>query len=169
MTTSTWRRAVAPQLMRERFWERFPLDALTAEEWEALCDGCGRCCQVRLEDEDSGEVYVTRLACRLLDTATCRCTDYPNRLARVPGCVQVTPEVAGWDWLPRSCAYRRLTRGQGLASWHPLVSGDPHSVEQAGIAMRGRLVSETGVAEEDYEDYILEDQSLGEQVVQWRD
>ncbi|WP_111656315.1 YcgN family cysteine cluster protein [Isoalcanivorax indicus] len=145
--------------MRERFWERFPLEALTADEWEALCDGCGRCCLVRLEDEDTGEVHATRLACRLLDTDTCRCTDYAQRLARVPGCVQVTPEVAGWDWLPRTCAYRRLARGEALAAWHPLISGDPGSVQRAGVSMRGRVISETGVDEEDYQDHI----------VQWRD
>lgn len=141
--------------MRERFWERFPLHALTAQEWEALCDGCGRCCLVRLEDEDTGEHFCTRLSCRLLDTRTCQCSDYAHRTERVPGCVQVTPEVAGWDWLPATCAYRRLARGQGLAAWHPLISGDPASVHRAGISVRGRVISEAGVPEDDYETHIV--------------
>lgn len=142
-------------MVRERFWEHFSLHELNSAEWEALCDGCGRCCLVKLEDEDTGELHYTELACRMLDTDTCRCLDYAARQTHVPDCVQVTPEVAGWDWLPRTCAYRRLARGEGLADWHPLVSGDAASVVRAGIAMHGRVFSETLVDEDDYEDHIV--------------
>lgn len=141
--------------MRERFWERFSLAELNSAEWEALCDGCGRCCLVKLEDEDTGELHYTRLACRMLDTETCRCLDYTARQQHVPDCVQMTPEVAGWDWLPLTCAYRLRARGEPLASWHPLVSGDPDTVVQAGISMRGKAFSETLVDEDEYEDHIV--------------
>lgn len=142
--------------MRERFWERFSLEELDQAEWEALCDGCGRCCLLKLEDEDSGEMYFTRMACRYLDHDSCRCTVYSSRTRRVPDCVDVTPEIARrFSWLPDSCAYRRLARGQALPAWHPLLTGDPASVHRAGISVRGRVVAETGVEEEDYEDQII--------------
>lgn len=128
-----------------RFWEGRALEDFTAEEWEALCDGCGRCCLLRLEDADTGEVYTTDVACRLLDRGSCRCGDYPNRRARVPDCMVVTPEVARAAWLPPTCAYGRLARGEGLADWHPLVSGDPGSVVRAGVSVAGRVVSEDQV------------------------
>mgnify|MGYP000326560412 FL=1 len=142
--------------MRERFWERFPLEELSHEEWEALCDGCGRCCLVKLQDEDDGRLYFTDLACQYLDHHQCRCTTYADRFERVPDCVRVTARMArNYDWLPASCAYRRLARGQGLADWHPLISGDPESVHRAGISVRDAVVSETAVAEADYEDHVV--------------
>ncbi|MCK0538727.1 YcgN family cysteine cluster protein [Alcanivorax quisquiliarum] len=141
--------------MRERFWERFSLAELNIAEWEALCDGCGRCCLVKLEDEDTGELHYTHLACRMLDTDTSRCLDYAARQQHVPDCVQMTPETAAWDWLPDTCAYRRLARGEGLASWHPLISGSGASVVEAGISVRGRVFSETLVDEDEYEDHII--------------
>lgn len=126
-----------------RFWEVKRLDQMNAEEWERLCDGCGRCCLIRFEDEETGEVIPTRVACRLFDDATCRCTNYPRRKRHVPDCIKLTPHnVEDLNWMPRSCAYRRLHEGRGLASWHPLVSGDPESVHRAGISMRGQTVSE---------------------------
>ncbi|GMG83737.1 YcgN family cysteine cluster protein [Paralimibaculum aggregatum] len=144
--------------MRDKFWE-LPLERLTAPEWEALCDGCGRCCVLKLEDWDTGEVHYTDIGCRLFDDRTCRCGNYPLRKQLVEGCVVLSlanlPEVA--SWLPKSCAYRRLHEGRGLAEWHPLISGDPESVHAAGISMRGRTVPEWEVAEEDQEDHILED------------
>lgn len=143
-------------MMRERFWERYTLEELTPEEWEALCDGCARCCLLKLQDEDSGELYFTRLACEYLDGDNCRCTTYGDRLSRVPDCVRVTPRVArSYDWLPHTCAYRRLARGQGLPAWHPLLTGDPESVHAAGISVRGRTLTEAAVAEEDYEEHIV--------------
>lgn len=142
--------------MREKFWERYPLAELTTEEWEALCDGCGRCCLIKLEDEDSGEVAYTRVACKLLDLKTARCSDYPGRLSKVPDCLRLTPEtVAQVYWLPKSCSYRRMSDGRGLASWHPLVSGSADSVKQAGISVAGRVLPELAVHEDDLEDHVI--------------
>ncbi len=145
--------------MRHRFWERVPLAKMTTAEWEALCDGCGRCCVLKLEDVETCRVHYTDIGCRLFDDATCRCGNYALRKQLVEGCVVLSPgnlpEVA--PWLPRSCAYRRLHEGRGLADWHPLISGDPESVHSAGISMRGRTVPEWEVPEDAQEDHILED------------
>jgi hypothetical protein len=135
------------------FWKRKGLAEMTGAEWESLCDGCGRCCLSKLEDEDSGEIYFTDIGCRLLDGETCRCHDYPNRTARVDDCVQLTPEtVATINWLPPSCGYRLIKEGRDLYWWHPLVSGDPDTVHAAGVSVRGRLFAlEDDVGDEDYE------------------
>lgn len=141
--------------MRERFWE-LPLEELDAEEWEALCDGCGRCCLVKLQDEDSGEVAFTNVACAYLDDQACRCTVYAERHRHVPDCLSVTPDLAAhFDWLPVTCACRRRAHGQALNAWHPLISGRPDSVREAGISVAGRVVSERGVAEDDLEEHIV--------------
>ncbi len=140
-----------------RFWETKSLPDMSQQEWEALCDGCGRCCVVKLEDEDSGAVYPTSVSCRLLDTVTCRCTDYRNRHQKVPDCVKLDKDnVSNLGWLPRTCAYRRLAEGRGLDWWHPLVSGDAQSVIDAGISVRGRVVPESEVAEQDLVGHIIE-------------
>jgi uncharacterized cysteine cluster protein YcgN (CxxCxxCC family) len=140
------------------FWKEKRLDELSHEEWESLCDGCARCCLVKLEDWDSGENHYTDVACHLLDQGTCRCTDYENRTARVPTCVQVTPqslpEIA--HWMPVTCAYRLLWEGEDLRWWHPLVSGDPETVHRAGISVRGRIFSEEQIPEEELEDHIVD-------------
>ncbi|WP_068115688.1 YcgN family cysteine cluster protein [Tropicimonas marinistellae] len=143
--------------MRPRFWERFPLDRLKPAEWEALCDGCGKCCLNKLEDEDTGEVAFTRVACRLLDDATCRCTHYEIRHQFVPDCVTLSAETiaANAYWMPETCAYRLLAEGKPLYPWHYLISGDRESVHAAGASVQGITLSEFDVAEEDWEDHIL--------------
>lgn len=142
--------------MRERFWERYPLDQLDHDEWEALCDGCGRCCLVKLEDEDTGEHWFTDVSCRYLNTATCRCTTYGTRAEVVPDCLRVTPRLArDFAWLPETCAYRLLARGEALPAWHPLITGTRHSVVEAGISVRDRVTSEALVPEEALEERIV--------------
>jgi uncharacterized cysteine cluster protein YcgN (CxxCxxCC family) len=130
------------------FWERKTLDQMTAAEWESLCDGCGLCCLIRFEDEETGEVIPTRVACKLLDQHLCRCKDYVNRKAHVPDCIKLTPwNIEALAWMPPSCAYRRLHEGRGLPDWHPLITGDPASVHQAGISIRDQTVSEASLAD----------------------
>ncbi|HKK13045.1 MAG TPA: YcgN family cysteine cluster protein, partial [Gammaproteobacteria bacterium] len=125
------------------FWERKRLNQMTDAQWEALCDGCGRCCLHKLEDTDTGRVYTTAVACRLLDTTTCRCTDYDRRTRHVADCLALRPLTdAQVRVLPRSCAYRRLAEGRPLAWWHPLVSGDPDTVHAAGISVSEEVLSE---------------------------
>lgn len=137
------------------FWETKSLSQMSPSEWESLCDGCGKCCVLLVQDEGGGPVYRTDVGCRLLDLKTVRCTDYENRHARVPDCVKLTPDnVAALDWMPKSCAYRRIHEGRGLAAWHPLVSGDPESVHRAGVSVKGGLVAEDEVAWDDIEDRI---------------
>ncbi len=146
--------------MRERFWETVPLERMSAEEWEALCDGCGKCCLNKLEDIDTGEIAYTRVACRLFDDSTCRCGNYAIRKQLVPECVVLTPANIGQTshWMPRSCAYRRLNEGRGLAPWHPLVSGDPGSVHRAGVSVRGQTLPEFEIDIADWEDHIIDEE-----------
>ena len=125
------------------YWQTKSLEEMTRDEWEALCDGCARCCLLKIEDEDTSEIAYTDIACRLLDLGTCRCTRYRQRQRMVPECVDLTPEqVRKLDWLPSTCAYRLVAEGRDLAWWHPLVSGDPETVHRAGISVRGRVVPE---------------------------
>ena len=125
------------------FWMTKSLEEMTPAEWESLCDGCGRCCLHKLRDEDTDAIAWTNVACRLLDGQSCQCRDYPRRQRLVPDCVQLTPgALADIDWLPPSCAYRRVREGRGLAWWHRLVSGDPETVHTAGASVRGRVVDE---------------------------
>lgn len=146
------RRADAP------FWQTKTLGEMSRAEWESLCDGCGQCCALKLEDEDTGAIAYTNVACRLFDSATCRCGNYALRTSLVPGCIVLTPQNLPENayWLPFTCAYRRLHEGKGLAAWHPLVSGDPGSVHAAGVSVLGSTVPEYEVAEEDLEDHILD-------------
>jgi uncharacterized protein len=143
--------------LRPQFWQHYGLDELNQQEWEALCDGCGRCCLVKLEDEDTGELHFTDVVCRYLNTTTCRCTAYETRLQVVPDCLQVSIDIAArYEWLPDSCAYRRLARGQDLPSWHPLLTGTRMSVLDAGISVRGKVISEALVPEDLLEEHIVQ-------------
>ena len=133
---------------------------MTLEEWEALCDGCARCCLYKLEDEDTGEIYYTNVICRLLDTHRCRCTAYEERTRLMPTCLALNADlVKELRWMPKTCAYRLLAEGQELAAWHPLVSGNPNSVHEAGISVRWRTQAEKDVYMDQLEDYIDEDLS----------
>lgn len=145
--------------LRERFWAKVPMDKMTQKEWEALCDGCGKCCLNKLEDEESGEVVLTRVACRLLDDSTCMCSQYPIRHQFVPECIVMSPKTIAENmyWLPQTCAYRLVTEGRDLFHWHPLISGDPMSVHEAGVSMRGLTVPEFEVDDDDWENHIIEE------------
>jgi uncharacterized cysteine cluster protein YcgN (CxxCxxCC family) len=139
------------------FWRRRTLDEMTEAEWESLCDGCGRCCLNKLEDWDTGEITWTNVACRLLDGESCRCRDYPNRQRIVPDCLQLTAEsVPTLSWLPPTCAYRLVDEGRDLYWWHPLVSGDPETVHAAGVSVRGRTISEIGIADAELEQHVAD-------------
>lgn len=139
----------------DRFWETKTLGEMSRAEWESLCDGCGKCCVHKLEDEETGELHPTNVACKLLDRHSGRCTNYKHRRAFVPECVRLTPaRLREIDWLPDSCAYRLIDEGKPLPDWHPLLSGDPESVHKAGISVRGWTVSETEAG--DLEHHIVD-------------
>ena len=142
--------------MADEWWHEKSLAELYPTEWEALCDGCAKCCLHKLEDEDNGEVFYTRVRCRHLDESNCRCSDYANRSVLVPNCISLEPgNVRELDWLPSTCAYRLRARGEPLAEWHPLVSGRADSVHRAGISIRGRSLSDEFVHPDGYEEHIV--------------
>ncbi len=132
------------------FWEVKTLAQMTVPEWESLCDGCGLCCLVRFEEEETGEVIPTRVHCRLFDADACACSDYANRKTYVPECIKLTPyNIEDLEWMPPSCAYRRLHEGKTLPLWHPLITGDPESVHRAGVSVRGQTISEMSLEHPD--------------------
>jgi uncharacterized cysteine cluster protein YcgN (CxxCxxCC family) len=141
----------------DRFWKRRSLEELSPSQWESLCDGCGRCCLIKLEDEDTGEIHFTDVACKLFSAGTCACSDYANRRRKVRDCIALTPaKVRELKWLPPSCAYRRVAEGRDLAWWHPLVSGSAETVHEAGVSARGRVKAlEKQVRLADYPDHIV--------------
>jgi uncharacterized cysteine cluster protein YcgN (CxxCxxCC family) len=144
--------------MSAPFWETTPLAVMSETQWESLCDGCGKCCLIRLEDEDTGAIHLTDVHCRLFDGIACRCRDYVNRQAKVPDCVKLTPETVGsLSWLPRTCAYRLVAEGRPLFDWHPLVSGDASSVHDAGMSVIDATISEKAVRR----------RALARRIVQW--
>jgi len=127
----------------DKFWETVPLSALTPAQWESLCDGCAKCCLEKLEDEETGRIHYTNVVCRLLDLDTCRCSDYSHRSEVVPSCVTLTTAVlAKPGWLPSTCAYRLVAEKRPLPDWHPLITGDPGTVTEAGESVYGRVISE---------------------------
>jgi uncharacterized cysteine cluster protein YcgN (CxxCxxCC family) len=138
------------------WWQEKPLAELSDTQWEALCDGCAKCCLHKLEDEESGEVFYTKIRCRHLDEKKCHCTDYPNRSVLVPNCIDLrSVDVAALEWLPSTCAYRLRAHGEPLPHWHPLVSGDKDSVHAQGVSIRGRAVSEEYVHPDGYDEHIV--------------
>ena len=144
-------------MSNERFWETKPLTKLSQEEWESLCDGCARCCLIKLEDEDSGDIHHTNVICDLLDLEECRCTKYSERSIHVPECVVVTPQIIDQlHWMPSTCAYRLLWEGNSLPEWHPLITGDAKSVHLAGISVRGRVLKQCEVNDDDLQDHIVD-------------
>lgn len=139
----------------KNFWETTPLEDLTQKQWEALCDGCGRCCLQKLENKKTGKVYFTAVACRLLDLQTCRCRNYENRHQVIKDCLRLSPQNVYHRWLPKSCAYRRLATGKKIGEWHPLISGDSKSVDKAGISIKGMAISELYVPQDCLDEYII--------------
>ncbi len=138
------------------FWQSTALSAMNQQQWESLCDNCGRCCLHKLEDDDTGEIYFTDVACRYLDAETCQCPHYDTRQALVPDCLSIKPDWGRkFNWLPNTCAYRLLSEGKDLPDWHPLVSGDGSSVHLAGISVRGRTFSDDEVSEQDFHTHVI--------------
>lgn len=144
--------------LRPKYWETVDLTDMTRDEWEALCDGCGRCCMLKLEDDETRDIHYTNVACRLFDDKTCGCGNYALRKQLVAGCVVLTPEniERNAHWMPSTCAYRLLEEGDTLPKWHPLITGDPQSVTDAGISMMGKSIPEYDVDTDDLEDYVQE-------------
>ncbi|MEM6374823.1 MAG: YcgN family cysteine cluster protein [Pseudomonadota bacterium] len=142
-----------------RFWERKRLEQMSPAEWEALCDGCGKCCLNKLEDEETGEVELTRVACRLFDDTNCRCGQYDIRDQIVPECISLSPATIGLHayWLPSTCAYKLLHEGRQLYDWHPLITGDPESVHTARVSMRHKTVPEFEISEDEWENHLIEE------------
>ena len=139
------------------FWKTKTLAEMSPQEWESLCDGCARCCLYKLQDEETGEIFYTDVVCRLLDTQRCRCTAYYERTVLMPTCLVLNPElVQQLKWMPKTCAYRLLAEGKNLEWWHPLVSGDPSTVHEAGISVRWKTQAENEVDMDHLEDYIVD-------------
>lgn len=138
------------------FWQTKTLDQMSKVEWEQLCDGCGKCCLHKLEDEEDGQVYYTNIACKYLNVDTCKCNDYSRRLKNVPGCLSLTPQTASLlSWLPSTCAYKLLANNEPLPAWHPLVAGKKTKMIKKGVSVAGKVLSELQVAEEDYQEHVV--------------
>lgn len=156
MSISTQDESNSTVEIRPEFWRHYAIDQLNHAEWEALCDGCGQCCLIKLEDEETGEVEYTSVACKLLDCSTGACSDYPNRRDFVPDCIQLTPELLQQiKWLPSTCAYRRVYEGKDLPRWHYLITGDRQSVINAKKSVAHRCISEIEIDEEQVEEYVI--------------
>ena len=144
-------------MLEIRFWKTKSLEKLSPEEWEALCDDCGRCCLLKIEDEDSGDLFYTNVVCEFHDSERCRCSAYQQRTQRVTDCIKVTPALArDKKWLPDTCAYRLLAERKDLFDWHPLISGNLDSVHEAGISVRDKVVSEKYVHPQDLPGHLIQ-------------
>ncbi|MEE9347698.1 MAG: YcgN family cysteine cluster protein [Robiginitomaculum sp.] len=144
-------------MTKNQFWKTKNMHEMSSSEWESLCDGCGKCCCIRMEDEDTGAIYVTNVTCKLFDTATCQCTNYPNRTALVPDCVQVTPDNAGaLKWMPRTCSYRLIAEGKDLPDYHHLITGSRQTINEQGMSVQHATVSEEGVPEDEQHRFIVQ-------------
>jgi uncharacterized cysteine cluster protein YcgN (CxxCxxCC family) len=142
--------------MKSPFWKTKPMSEMSSDEWESLCDGCGKCCCIRMEDEDTAAIYVTDVSCKLFDRDTCRCGDYANRTVHVPDCVQLTPENAGaLAWMPQTCAYRLIANGKDLFDWHHLVSGSRETIHEAGMSVQNATYNENDIPEEAHPHHIV--------------
>ncbi|NOQ35206.1 MAG: YcgN family cysteine cluster protein [Methylococcaceae bacterium] len=141
-----------------KFWETKKLNEMTTEEWESLCDNCGKCCLVKLEDDETDEIYFTSVVCDLIDLDTCRCTNYAQRCKLVPECIDLKQhdDFKDYTWLPSTCAYRLLADGEPLSSWHPLVTGDATSTKEAGVSVSSYAVKEKDIGDDDLQDYVLD-------------
>jgi uncharacterized cysteine cluster protein YcgN (CxxCxxCC family) len=154
MMPENFSRKGAASRMNKSFWRVKSLAEMTEQEWESLCDGCGKCCLYKLEDEDTGEIFYTSVACKLLDIEQCRCTQYRERCDLVADCLNLRIGFDQFHWLPATCAYRLLAQGEDLPAWHPLVSGSGESVHDAGVSVRGYAIPESQV--EDLTDHVIE-------------
>lgn len=144
-------------MLRDKFWEKYSLNELNSEEWEALCDGCGRCCLVKLQDEETNEILYTSISCQLLNPETCRCSDYKNRMMKVPNCMKLSPtSITEFGYLPETCAYRKRYEGKPLEDWHPLISKDKNSVHKSGVSVAYKVYPENKIEYDDIQDFIIE-------------
>ncbi|MEO0329408.1 MAG: YcgN family cysteine cluster protein [Pseudomonadota bacterium] len=144
-------------MVKLSFWKSKSLQEMDQDEWEALCDGCGKCCLNKLEDWDTGEIYWTKIGCELLDCESCQCSDYENRFKKVTDCIQLTPDIVQTlGWLPPTCAYRLINEGSDLYWWHHLISGDRETVHQAGVSIRSRAIPDDNIKPEDYENHLVD-------------
>ncbi len=142
-------------MSEQPFWKTTEMSDMTLTQWESLCDNCGRCCLHKLEDEETGELAFTNVVCRLYDMKSCQCSDYKNRRKEVEGCLKLSPDFIPVDWLPETCSYRLLEEGKDLPEWHPLVSGKKASLAAAGMSLKGKILPEDFVEDEDLEDHII--------------
>jgi len=143
--------------MSNLFWKKKTLSQMSEQEWESLCDGCGKCCLNKLEDWETGEIYWTDIGCELLNCETCQCSDYENRFHKVPDCIGLTPKhIQTLGWLPPTCAYRLVFEGQDLYWWHHLLSGSRQTVHEAGMSVKGRVQPDEGFSPEEYENHLVE-------------
>ena len=146
--------------LQKAFWKTKPISDMSQSEWESLCDGCGKCCLNKLENDDTGEVHYTKIACRLLDNESCKCSQYSIRHQFVPDCIVLTPKNISEHayWLPKTCAYYLLWKGKDLFDWHPLVSGDTNTVHEANVSVKEKTIAEFEVDEDEWEDYLWDEE-----------